>query len=374
MSCIPRKHNALPNGFSRLPDDLLFKIFVTLRAKDLVRLRRVCKTWYKLISSPNFVESHMSRCEPVLTFLKRYPEPRPNMFSINANNGRFTLFKPSSSNERDCEIHLLEFTNGKNKVGTLDVCGFGNILATCNGLILATNKSGTLLILNPTTRTLVSIKPGTMVHPRDESYGFVFSHRAREYKIVHLLRDGSGHVDSEILSLKTMSWKGCTVPSFGSFRDFVHKPVVASGVVYWLSGVGGVDHFVSMDIDHEKFVTSALPVNSTGLTDRLLENQGLLNFVGQMTVYRIQVWMLKTGQWVKRYTINMDYDITDMVPVFITGNGKSMIFKMLNDEVFEYDVEEDEMKEVSVDGNQSFDLAFSHVNTLVSLENSAPLW
>ncbi|KAI3732112.1 hypothetical protein L1987_63309 [Smallanthus sonchifolius] len=376
MSCILKKTCAME--ISVLPYDLIFKILLLLPAKDLLRLSLVCKAWHRLINSPNFVDAHMGRCEPVLTFVKHLSESRPNAFSIDANNGPFTLFEPSSSTKRNRHIYLMEFKDKTSKICDLNMCGFGDILAACDGLLLATNKSGTLLVLNPTTRKLLSVKPGTMVPPRDESYGFVFSHHTREYKVVHLLRDDSGHIDSEILSLKTMLWKGCTVPSFGLFRDFNHKPVAASGVLYWLPGDHDVNHFVSMDIHDETFVRKTLPVNSTGLNDRLMENRGLLNFVAQMTVYRIQVWTLKTdecaGQWVKRYTVNVDYDITGLVPVFMTRNGRYMIFKLLKEAVYEYDVEEEEMEKVSVDGNLSFKMAFPHLNSLVSLENSAPLW
>ncbi|KAM0049944.1 putative F-box domain-containing protein [Helianthus debilis subsp. tardiflorus] len=378
MSCIPKKQCATSNEVPVLSNDMIFKILLMLPAKDLVKLSTVCKTWRKLINSPNFVEAHMSVCEPVLTFLKHSSESRPNMFSIDGNNGSFTLFEPSSSKTRDRQIYSMEFKSRKSKVSDLNICGFGDILATCDGLLLATNKSGTLLVLNPTTRKLVPVKPGTMVPPHDESYGFVFSNHTREYKLVHLLLDDMGHIDSEILSLKTMSWKGCTVPSFGLFRDFRHKPVAVSGVLYWLPGDNDVNYFVSMNIDEEKFVRNALPVNSTGPNDRLMENCALLNFIAQMTVYRIQVWTLKTdecvGIWVKRYTINMDYDITGLVPIFMARDGRYVMFKLSRDAVYEYDVEEEEMEEVSVDGNLSFKMALPHMNTLVSLENSAPLW
>ncbi|KAK9065291.1 hypothetical protein SSX86_016674 [Deinandra increscens subsp. villosa] len=377
MGCIPKKMCAIE--VSVLPYDLIFKILLLLPAKDLLRLSIVCKTWRRLINSPNFVEAHMSQCEPVLTFLKHFAESGPNTFSIDAKNGPFTLFKPSSSKNRNRQIFLMEFKDGSSKTIDLNICGFGDILATCDGLLLATNKSGTLLVLNPTTRKLLSVKPGTMVPSHDESYGFVFSHHTREYKVVHLFRDESGHVDSEILRLKTMSWKGCIVPSFGLFRDFNHKPVAASGVLYWLPGFCNVNYFVSMDIDDETFVRKALPVNNTGFNDRLMENQGLLSFAAQMTVYRIQVWTLRKNEceckWVKRFTVNMDYDITGLVPMFMTRNGRYMLFRLSKEAVYKYDMEEEEMEKVSsVDGNLSFKMSFPHLNTLVSLENSTPLW
>lgn len=375
MGGLPEKRCAIEN--SVLPYDVIFTILLLLPAKDLVQLSVVCKTWHRLINSPNFVQLHMSRCETVLTFLKHSFESHPNTLSIDTNNSQFTLFDPTSK-KRKRHIYLMEFKGRDTEISDPHICGFANILATCDGLVMATNKKGTLVVVNPTTRKLLPLKPGTMVPTREESYGFVC--HAQEYKAVHLFRDESGHIDSEILSLKTMSWRGCNVPSFGLFRDFNHKAVAASGVLYWLPGNHNVNYLVSMDMDDEKFVRKSLPVNSSGLNDRLIENGGLLTFVAQMTVYRIQLWTLKKNEcednWVKRYTITMDYDITGLVPVFMTKNGRCLIFQMLNEAILEYDMEEEELETVLEKGDLKFDysLSFPHVNTLVSWDYSRPLW
>ncbi|XP_024992097.1 putative F-box/LRR-repeat/kelch-repeat protein At1g11620 [Cynara cardunculus var. scolymus] len=377
MSGLPAKRCGIE--VSLLPYDLIFKILLLLPAKDLLRLSFVCKTWRRLINSPNFVEAHMSRCETVLTFLKHVSQPHPNTFSIDTKNPQFTLFEQPSSRKRKLQIYLMEFKDGNGKISDPNICGFGEILATCDGLVLARNRTGSLLILNPTTRKLLPLKSGTIAPHREESYGFVFSDRAHEYKAVHVFRDESGHTDSEILSLRTMSWRGGSVPSFGLFRDFNHKAVAASGVLYWLPGTHNANYLVSMDIFDEKFVTKDLPVNSSGMNDRLIENGGMLNFVAQMTVYRIQLWTLKRNdcdeEWVKRYTINMDYDITGLVPVFMTKNGRCLILKLSKQAIYEYDMEDEEMK-ILVDGNVNFNykVAFPLVNTLASWENSGPLW
>ncbi|XP_023752260.1 putative F-box protein At1g46984 [Lactuca sativa] len=371
------------NEVSLLPYDLIFKILLLLPAKDILKLTLVCKTWRTLISSPNFIESHTTRCEKVLTFLKQFSESRPNTFDINThnNNNQFTLFDPNPPKKQKLQIYLMEF-NFKHQNATItdpNISGFREILATCNGLILATNKTGTLLILNPTTRKLLPLKSGTIVQTRDESYGFVFSPKTQQYKAIHVFRDESGHIDTEILSLSTMQWTGCHVPTFGLFRDFTHKPVSTCGVLYWLPGTNNVNYIISMDIDKEKFSRMDLPV-TTGMNDRLIENGDLLNFVAQLTVYRIQIWTLKRAEceeiWVKKCTINMDYDITGLIPVFMTKNGRFLVFKKWREAVYEYDMEEEEMGKMVVDGDRNFNyrMAFTHMNTLVSWSNSTPLW
>ncbi|XP_071691301.1 F-box/kelch-repeat protein At3g06240-like [Rutidosis leptorrhynchoides] len=378
MSDLSRKRCATEG--SVLPYDIIFKILLLLPAKDLSKLSVVCKTWRRLISSPYFVQLHTSRCETVLTFLKHAVESHPNTLSIDdTNNGRFTLFKPTFEKGKR-HIYLSELKDKNIEISDPHVSGFGYILATCDGLVIATNKKGTLLVVNPTTRKLRQLKQGTIVRNREESYGFVFSIKAREYKAVHLFRDESGHIDSEILSLKTMCWRGCNVPASGLFRDFHHKAVAASGVLYWLPGRHGVDYVVSMDIEDEKFVRKPLPVNSSGLNDRLIENGGLLTFVGQMTVYRIQLWTLKRNkcedEWVKMHTINMDYDITGLFPLFMTKNGRCLVFQSLNEAILKYDLEEDELEKVLEKGDQkiNYRMSFQHVNTLVSWDNFGPVW
>lgn len=135
-----------------------------------------------------------------------------------------------------------------------------------------------------------------------------------------------------------------------------------------------------MDTDTEKFSRVDLPVATTGMNDRLIESGGLLNFVAQLTVYRIQIWTLKRVEckemWVKKFTINMDYDITGLVPVFMKKNGRVLVFKVWREAIYEYDMEEEEMEKVVVDGDRNFNykMAFTHLNSLASWANFEPLW
>ncbi|KAI3872657.1 hypothetical protein MKX03_010926, partial [Papaver bracteatum] len=41
-----------------LPEDIIFKILSGFRAKSIMRLRRVCKSWYKFFSDPGFLKRH----------------------------------------------------------------------------------------------------------------------------------------------------------------------------------------------------------------------------------------------------------------------------------------------------------------------------
>lgn len=42
------------------PKDIIYKIFFRLRVKTLLPLKSVCKPWLSLISSPEFIKTHLS--------------------------------------------------------------------------------------------------------------------------------------------------------------------------------------------------------------------------------------------------------------------------------------------------------------------------
>nr|XP_017233348.1 PREDICTED: putative F-box protein At3g16210 [Daucus carota subsp. sativus] len=43
-----------------LPEDMFIEILSRLSVKDLLQLKSVCKSWYEIISSPNFVSKHLN--------------------------------------------------------------------------------------------------------------------------------------------------------------------------------------------------------------------------------------------------------------------------------------------------------------------------
>ncbi|XP_057510496.1 F-box protein CPR1-like [Actinidia eriantha] len=334
--------------------DLIFKIFLLLPAESLHRSSFVCKAWFNLINSSNFVEAHIRQSETVLIFPKSVTQTRPNTFYIESKLSLsiFSTTEPSRS-------HYLDFVgvqDGKLKEIESNVSGFKNILATCNGLVLATRKERRgLLVINPVTRKVLALPRGTILS-YEESYGFVFSHLSKEYKVVHLFRDTSRYIACEIMSLTTRSWWAVDGPNAEHFRSFLHKPVSANGSLHWLPDRDGCNCIVSMGIDDEKFDTRSLPISSSR-NDRLVEIGGFLSFVTHVPGNTIEVWFLKEceGQsWVKQHTIR-GYRISDLVPACSLRCGRELFF-ILENTVDQgryfcaYDMETQEMREVEFEG------------------------
>ncbi|KAI7987129.1 putative F-box protein [Camellia lanceoleosa] len=375
--------NGLPeikwSQVAHLPYDLIFKILLLLPAESLHRSSFVCKAWFNLVNSSNFTDAYICHSETVFIFLQLVSQRRPKTFSIEAKLGLseyhsiFLTREPSRS-----YINFLVVKDGKSKVIESQISGLKDILATCNGLILATcEQNGGLLVINPVTRKLVALPLGT-INARDESYGFVFGRLTGEYKVVHLFRDESGYISCEILSLATRSWWAVDGPSFGLFTKLIRKPVAAIGALHWLPAKHGCSYIVSLSIDDGKFHTRALPISSS-VNDRLLEIGGFLSFVTHVTLNRIEVWILKGlqgGSWIKRHIITSN-KITDLIPISTLRHGREMVFKGCRDGSFyAYDIEIQVMRKVEMEGepHRHRSSYLPHVNTLASWESNAALW
>lgn len=353
-----------------LPYDLIFQILLLLPAESLHRSSFVCKEWFSLINSSKFIDAYSRQSETVFIFLNKTSPTRPKSYKIEAKLGLLENFNIFSTHEPPrYYIDFLKFEGGRCKVIESSISGFKNILATCNGLILATCKqNGGLLVFNPVTRKLAAIPLGTTLR-YEESYGFVFNPLTKQYKVVHLFRDGTAYIGCEILSLNTRLWRGVDGPSLGLFRSFDHKPVSAIGALHWLPSSDPCGQIVSMGIDDEKFRTTSLPISSTP-NDRLVEIGGFLSFVTHVEFHKLDVWMLEGlegGHWVKRHIIT-SYRVTELVPISTWRCGKELIFKVNGQACFYvYDIGKKEMSIAEIEGDalsRPHQHYLPHLNTL----------
>ena len=62
------------------PNDLMFRIFLLLPIKSLLRVTCVCKTWYKLIHCAEFVEAYNSQAQTTPILLRGVNHEKPKIF------------------------------------------------------------------------------------------------------------------------------------------------------------------------------------------------------------------------------------------------------------------------------------------------------
>ncbi|CAH9136775.1 unnamed protein product [Cuscuta epithymum] len=330
-----------------IPFDLLFKIFLLLPADTLCRVSFVCKTLFNMITSPNFIEAHLRRSETVLlTLISNYE-----------NHNKSLPFAPQPHSQSIVHFfQLWELHSGESsKIPVQNLARIDSVLASCDGLVLAKLKTTRgLVVVNPSSRKHLRFPLGTAGFS-PESFGLMRRGHMGEYKVVHLFRDKYLHARCEILSLPTRSWHAVDGPPLTVQQHIIlHPPVSATGAMYWLPGRAYCTHIVSLGYDDERFLIIPLPIISTK-NDRLVEvGGGLLSFVTHATMHLIQVWILRRrdggdveGYWIKRYSINRNYDVTGMVP--ICTSGREMVFSRQRKNLLHVcDLESDEMKEITL--------------------------
>nr|XP_043625963.1 F-box/kelch-repeat protein At3g23880-like [Erigeron canadensis] len=87
-----------------VPDDILEKIFLRLEVKDIIQCKSVCKSWFSVISSSGFINSHLKH---------------------NYNN-----------------------TTQRTRISIGDD-GYNNLVGSSNGLVCIFNSGPKLCVLNP---------------------------------------------------------------------------------------------------------------------------------------------------------------------------------------------------------------------------------
>ncbi|XP_015886229.3 F-box protein CPR1 [Ziziphus jujuba] len=369
-----------------LPKDCITNILIRLPLESLQRARFVCKPWYNIINNAKFIDSHLCRSETVLIFLierrssfsssmSSSPPEKPNSISVE---NKLLQSKPLPFFEQrypasSFSVQFREFNGENSEIGEYNLRCMGNIRATCNGLILLDNKmkKGGLIVMNPVTRKMSTLPPGTLFPPHMESYAFALSNVTGEYKVVHLFRDNLGHVSCEILNLGMKFWREINGPSFGLFGWFGYSPVSAIGALHWIPQIDHSDYIISMEVDMEKFHQVPLP-KCCRTYDRIVELGGCLSFITHHEeVSQIDIWILKSlfGEvWTLQHSITVG-TILDMVPLCSLRIKGDVVFMRDEDRSFYiYDFELQEMKKVElVKGDVPLSASYlPHINSLVS--------
>ena len=85
-----------------LPPDLLFDVLLRLPAKELCRLRAVCRTWRSLTSDPLFIGAHAAR-HPL--FLANFRDDRARVHVVDLS-GNVVKVIPNPDGHQLLPTHL----------------------------------------------------------------------------------------------------------------------------------------------------------------------------------------------------------------------------------------------------------------------------
>ncbi|CAN6167369.1 unnamed protein product [Urochloa humidicola] len=231
---------------TRIPPDVIEEILLRLPIISLLRLRRVCKRWRNMISTPHFIKEHACRApKHLLLYLPKTLKPCRATI-IDEKWSPLTW----AASHMDPDDHLF---------------------ASCNGLLcFYKTMTYTLKIANPATgHCLQFSKPdGISLHDFHYLYSFGFHPTTGEYKLVHFLREPqrcmSGqpfHFDTiQLYTLGDDRWRNIKAPRPCCMVNL--GVVNVDGAIYWLTEDEGTScgmTLVSFDLREEIFAWIQLP-------------------------------------------------------------------------------------------------------------------
>ncbi|CAI0415356.1 unnamed protein product [Linum tenue] len=299
-----------------LPPELIAEIFTWLPVDSLLRFRCVCKSFKTLISSTDFVKSH-------LRSRKALSNTRPNRAE--------RLFRRSLSffmrRERDIDWRVLSCSlysvyNDPQidlpELGSLldqDDDFYDWIIGSCDGLLCSViYPNHDVVVWNPSTRvsrSLPNYEPG-FEKWRSSCYtvfGFGYDFQLDDYKVVAVLayRDKQGN-DTEyqtsvnVFSLRTRAWR-----KMGGFHygvPLMGDAKFAAGSLYYKMSMSPFGALVSLDLATETYDKVVLPDLGKDTTHWELEtlidclSVSCFNDDGFCTV-----WVMKELGWTKLFRV-----------------------------------------------------------------------
>ncbi|KAM7497941.1 hypothetical protein LguiA_022355 [Lonicera macranthoides] len=227
-----------------LPIELLSNILIRLPVRTLLRFTIVSKSWYSLITSPNFITTHQlnnnrttisNKNQTPLLLMVRHSTPLNQYlckehYSVRCDNDTFE------------ESFKLDFPFTNRATGSF------NIVGTCNGLVCLsqyeTSNTGIVILWNPSLRKSFILPNSRVVCNRRDRLryciGFGIDPVTNDYKIVRLAYLRSHGVIPpprvEVFELSTGSWRNINSGDFPyvTYSDSDTQQAFLNGYVHWV--------------------------------------------------------------------------------------------------------------------------------------------
>nr|XP_017232458.1 PREDICTED: putative F-box protein At4g21240 isoform X2 [Daucus carota subsp. sativus]XP_017232537.1 PREDICTED: putative F-box protein At4g21240 isoform X2 [Daucus carota subsp. sativus] len=319
--------------------DLLIEVLSRLRVKPLLRCKSVSKSWYALISSPNFIKSHLQRA---ITSCAVDDEDENNLIvhyhrhwdrlEYKEADGSFKLFNlgigytttnlkfpyPQGEYPIDPPSLLVGFVCGIACVCVDDSDDFNKFF------VPTANLPSNIYLWNPAIKQSKLIRPHT-IHADDKTevaLGFGFDPIDFDFKVVRVARDISSAILPEVYSTNKDAWRNIDsnltdVPYSRSLQICLHGFLLTTGN----------NGMIAFDLNKEVFVCDIkLPVNISGGGHRFLYDARVVVFKDSVAFitstfskpHRMNLWTLDDeaclrgggvqASWTLKLNIGLDED------------------------------------------------------------------
>ncbi|XP_058217043.1 F-box/kelch-repeat protein At3g23880-like [Rhododendron vialii] len=316
---------------SHLPFEIAIEILSRLPVKSLLRFKSVCKTWYDLIKTPDFISKHL-QTQSALNFTSLLV----TTYNCKTENHAVSLI----FNDGPIILDFPFFSRGKFTLPGWEYTGrsYFSIGGICNGLVCInlTHFGYPLVLCNPSTRQFRELPTSKWpwlddhVHVKRVSFGFGFHHSANDYKLIRIVLYSSpmeeACIQADLYVMSTCTWREIDADkvsvflgernNLGRFGSYVKMggscaSAVLNGVFYWPACVMSTNEVIvmSFDMGDEVFRRIRMPVCLDGIRDEtnwwITELKDKLALVIHPDDTRFDVWMLNEDQssWTNQFKV-----------------------------------------------------------------------
>ncbi|GAA0140190.1 hypothetical protein LIER_01584 [Lithospermum erythrorhizon] len=252
-----------------LPLEMVQQVLLRLPIKPLLRCSTVCKAWYNMITSPQFIYAH-------LTLFKSLHDSTCLLIEYGYIKKKYVLYSDDKAGTFE-ELDRFEFPIEKS-TSLLHVVG------CCNGLICFSNVCSLncisdgdteqeVMLWNPIIRKSLHLPISKMQLRFDEAmdsnlrispgaFGFVFDHIRNDYKVLRVYNWGEVPSMVEIFRLSTGLWEDISHKAPFNSISGRSLQVDLKGISHWIGkDYNGKLKIISFDVYEEVLGSIELPAN-----------------------------------------------------------------------------------------------------------------
>uniref|UniRef100_A0A2N9GK39 F-box domain-containing protein n=1 Tax=Fagus sylvatica TaxID=28930 RepID=A0A2N9GK39_FAGSY len=259
------QHPILRRKKNDLPEDIVLNILAKLPVKSVIRFRCVCKSCYSLITSPNFISTHLNNNNKDNNdhgYLLHMPNFIKNAIHSSSR---------SNSNRPVCAVACDPMFNriSEFRISSNFPLQIALIVGSCNGLLCVADYSIEVIYLwNPSIRKFKRL-PDICLSHEWVATGFAYQSDTDDYKVVkicHSLYEKGIDpvVEAEVYTLSSDLWRSVGISLMGNVEindiKSCSPAVFVSGALHWLAYFReGEKMILSFDVNREKFGEMGLP-------------------------------------------------------------------------------------------------------------------
>ncbi|CAA3015254.1 F-box kelch-repeat At3g06240-like [Olea europaea subsp. europaea] len=316
-----------------LPEGIITNILKRLPVKPLIRCMSVSRSWYTLITSPEFISIH-------LNFSVASSEGSPLLLLRRCirKNERYELFYDNESFDRHFRLQF-PFRS---------INSFFTIIGSCNGLLCLSDDRvfymNTIIIWNPCVKKSVLPPKPNMVYNSYGSFmqslGFGFDPVRNDYKVVRITYTDLDRClpQVELYRLSIGVWQDISHLSLQYVIHNKSRQAYINGAAHWIGrDLYGNDTILLFDMCDEVFRTVILPGSLA--KDDSARNKELMIYKESLAfvLYDVSgvehdfcVWVMEeygvVESWNKQFNINFhDFGRGFMKPLWIRRDGEVLI-------------------------------------------------